>query len=275
MQFARFAARADLADALDHVWLLTGESGADTPPQPQPIWSDGCGEWVFQLAEPFQQQTEAGDWQRQPQRLLVGQQWRRVLVRPGRRVRCLGLHFHPAGMACFVAGDLRRFTGRIGGLDEALGLDLQRLGAQLGRLGDAAAAKALQAWLGERRTTAGEPHLLRAVEALQKSAVELPRLAAELGWSERQLRRRFETAVGLAPKRYARLARFQRVLAAGRLDDAQAWAEAALDGGYCDQSHFNRDFRAFTGVSPRTLLRDPAPLTAFFAAMSDSSKTGA
>ena len=56
----------------------------------------------------------------------------------------------------------------------------------------------------------------------------------------------------------------------------QVWAEVALQAGYCDQAHFNRDFRAFSGRRPRELMRDLGPLTAFFlsaASSSDSSKT--
>lgn len=268
MRFARHEALPALADALDHVWLLDGAGDGE-----QPIWPDGCGEWVFQLADPFEQLQADGSWQRQPTRLLVGQQLRRVLLRPGRRVRCLGLHFRPEGMACFLAGDLRRFTDRIVELDAALDTPLDALRASLQQADDANAAAAVQHWLSRLRRAPAEPRLQRAVAALQQPGCELPALASELGWSERQLRRRFESAVGLAPKRYARLARFQQVLGAGRLHDAQAWAAAAQDAGYCDQSHFNRDFRAFTGSAPRQLLSSLQPLTDFFLGMSENSKT--
>lgn len=77
--------------------------------------------------------------------------------------------------------------------------------------------------------------------------------------------------MGLGPKRFVRLIRFQRVFEQRREHDARAWSEVALDCGYYDQAHFNRDFRAFAGVKPREIIRDADPLTAFF--LSVSSKT--
>ncbi|MEO8359629.1 MAG: helix-turn-helix domain-containing protein, partial [Vicinamibacteria bacterium] len=102
-------------------------------------------------------------------------------------------------------------------------------------------------------------------------AVELTALADVLHLSARQFRRRFEFAVGLPPKRFSRLIRFQRVFEQKREGDARAWSQVALDCGYYDQAHFNRDFKAFTGVRPKDIVKDADPLTSFF--LSVSSKT--
>jgi len=62
--------------------------------------------------------------------------------------------------------------------------------------------------------------------------------------------------VGLTPKLYCRVQRFQQVLRlldTGRPFD---WANVALACGYYDQAHFIRDFRAFSGLSPTTYLRN-------------------
>ncbi len=101
--------------------------------------------------------------------------------------------------------------------------------------------------------------------------IDLGALARGFSISDRQFRRRFESAVGLGPKRFARLARFQRVFEQERERDARVWSRVALECGYYDQAHFNRDFRAFTGVRPRDIVEDADPLTVFF--LSVSSKT--
>ncbi|MFB9902726.1 AraC family transcriptional regulator [Allokutzneria oryzae] len=72
-------------------------------------------------------------------------------------------------------------------------------------------------------------------------------LAEELGWSRGRLVTRFREHVGLPPKVVARVARFQHAIALlGRVSPA----ELALRCGYCDQSHFNREFRALAGCTP-------------------------
>ena len=79
-------------------------------------------------------------------------------------------------------------------------------------------------------------------------AVPVGSLAREIGWSRRHLAARFREHLGLPPKPLARILRFER--AAARLRAGAALADAALDSGYYDQAHFNRDFRAFAGVTP-------------------------
>lgn len=75
-------------------------------------------------------------------------------------------------------------------------------------------------------------------------------LVARSGYSHRHFVALFREAVGLAPKRYARVVRFQAALARVAARSATSWADLALAAGYSDQSHFNRDFRGFAGVTP-------------------------
>jgi len=79
-------------------------------------------------------------------------------------------------------------------------------------------------------------------------AVPIGSLAAELGWSRRHLAATVSRELGMAPKALARLLRFER--AVERLRAGAALADAALDSGYYDQAHFNRDFKAFAGRTP-------------------------
>jgi AraC-like DNA-binding protein len=83
-------------------------------------------------------------------------------------------------------------------------------------------------------------------------AVPIGELAAELGWSRRHLAARFRSELGMTPKALARLLRFER--AAARLRAGDDLADLALDAGYYDQAHFNRDFRAFAGTTPTEYL---------------------
>lgn len=96
----------------------------------------------------------------------------------------------------------------------------------------------------------------RAVLKIQ-AAPELPRieaLAAELHASQRNLRRVFHEVVGMTPKAYARIVRFQHALRAARETRAQLdWSEIASRTGYYDQSHLIADFRALTGSTPGAL----------------------
>jgi AraC-like DNA-binding protein len=83
-------------------------------------------------------------------------------------------------------------------------------------------------------------------------------IAARVGWSDRHLATRFRTETGLSPKEAARVVRFdraRRALAArvARGGPAELAALAGA-GGFADQAHLTREWRAFSGLSPTRWL---------------------
>ena len=93
-------------------------------------------------------------------------------------------------------------------------------------------------------------HVRRAVSLL--SSLSVRETARELGISERRLHLVFSEDVGLSPKQWSRVRRFQRALCALYKGVDMRWAELAITCGYADQAHFSRDFRRFSGVDPTT-----------------------
>jgi len=72
------------------------------------------------------------------------------------------------------------------------------------------------------------------------------------GLSTRRLTELFREHVGLSPKSYQRILRFQRAVQQMHRGTDVRWMELALECGYYDQSHFVNDFREFSGISPTT-----------------------
>jgi AraC-like DNA-binding protein len=65
----------------------------------------------------------------------------------------------------------------------------------------------------------------------------------------------FNLEVGVKPKLFVRIQRFQRVLQKVHYLPVVDWRQLALEQGYFDQSHLIRDFVAFSGLSPADYLR--------------------
>jgi AraC-like DNA-binding protein len=74
--------------------------------------------------------------------------------------------------------------------------------------------------------------------------------------SERQLRRRFEAAVGYGPKTFQRIVRFRTWLRLAERTPAEqrSLAELAAEAGYADQAHLTREVTRLAGLSPTVLL---------------------
>jgi len=89
--------------------------------------------------------------------------------------------------------------------------------------------------------------------------ISIGSLSADLGWSRRRLVERFREDIGLAPKVFARVLRFNHAVETLKAGELRRLSDVALDCGYYDQAHFDRDFRAFAGVSPTELVRTLRP----------------
>ena len=74
----------------------------------------------------------------------------------------------------------------------------------------------------------------------------------QIGISSRRLIQLFSNEVGLTPKLFCRVRRFQQVLQTLRIGTELDWAEIAADCGYYDQAHFIHDFKTFSGINPTT-----------------------
>ena len=75
-----------------------------------------------------------------------------------------------------------------------------------------------------------------------------------IGLSPRRFIQVFSAEVGLTPKLFCRIRRFQRVVRHIAKEERVEWADVAADCGYFDQAHFIHDFRAFSGINPTTYL---------------------
>jgi AraC-like DNA-binding protein len=94
-----------------------------------------------------------------------------------------------------------------------------------------------------------------AVCRLENGGTHVSEVARQIGMSHRHFSDLFRNEVGLSPKVFCRVRRFNEVLK--RLDHATRpdWVQIALSCGYFDQSHFNHDFHAFSGINPSAYLQ--------------------
>jgi AraC-like DNA-binding protein len=243
-------------------WVLE-----DDHPQavPQTIVPDGRSELIINLAEPFHLQGRDA-WQSQPQIFFVGQITGPFLVRPGGPVRTIGVRFRPHGASRLFGLPMFELADEAVSLTEIspkLDLELQSLAelpslkAQLPRLENVLLREAEQS---------EEDSLIGVAVGYLEHADELIRvreLADSLGLSSRQFERRFRSTVGLPPKLFSRMRRFQRVFQAVG-DSGANWVDVAVSCGYYDQAHLIRDFREFSGTTPTALLSNEFDLTRHF-----------
>jgi AraC-like DNA-binding protein len=176
----------------------------------------------------------------------------RAIVAPSTSRGAIGIRFLPGEAARLLPSAPRELTDGGAELRE-LWADAAELEDALGAALERAAFAGIDVILRRHRERWCEPADLRirtAVDRLVEGrSVREAALAAAL--SERQLARRFEARVGIAPKLFGRVMRLQRA-AVALASGATASAAAAI-AGYSDQAHFTRDTRALADTTPREM----------------------
>jgi AraC-like DNA-binding protein len=94
--------------------------------------------------------------------------------------------------------------------------------------------------------------------------VSLKELQQKLQLSERSLERKFKQTIGLSPKLFSRICRFQESLKQMRKTDYDKFSDIAYENNYADQSHFIRVFKEFTGFSPNEFKKQSSEVVENF-----------
>jgi len=234
------APRPELRDHLASAWSLTvaiGRNGVVIPDGCMDIvWREGLG---LVCAGP---DTGPVRVSRPPGSTVVG-----IRFRPGAGPAMLG---QPASELRDLRVPLAELWGaEVGRLEE--------------RLADAASTTARQDLLQDdlaRRleiAPAPDPVVGGAVALLRANGLRrVNGLGDAIGISERQLRRRFHSAVGYGPKTLTRVLRLQRMLALASRPESKhdPLARLALDAGYSDQTHMTAECTRLAGEPPARLL---------------------
>src|SRR5271157_608660 len=171
----------------------------------------------------------------------------------------IGVHFKPGGAFPFLrvpANELRNMHVSMDELWGAAGVDLRN------RLLEANTPEAKFRTLEKTLLAQAAGSLTRhpALDFALREFRDMPKLRTisnvieRIGLSKRRFIQVFDERVGLTPKSFCRVRRFQRALRmiarGGRIE----WADLAVDCGYFDQAHFIHDFRDFSGLNPSAYL---------------------
>lgn len=173
----------------------------------------------------------------------------------------VGVRFKPGEAIRFLDVPAHETTDREFSLDNVWGRSASRFSEQISECGSIESKLAhIDAELVRRLALArpADFRLRRAIARIEQDLPPIEQVACECGIGVRQLHRLFSERVGLSPKVFSRVVRLQDVLRLLTHPETRrgssTLARAAALGGFADQPHFSKEFKALVGVGPRSFL---------------------
>ena len=190
---------------------------------------------------------------------VVGlQTHRRVRLRFTGSIDTFMIFFQPTGMHRMFSTPMHELTNTHLDARVVLGAGIDELAERLneGRSFEHRVRIANAYFLRRCSTLPSPDRITHAAMSVlrRRGRIQVPALAEQACMSPRQFERRFTREIGLPPKLYARIARFESALESKALSVAESWTVITNRLGYFDQMHLIKDFREFSGEVPTILI---------------------
>lgn len=251
-------------------WTL--DAPKETEPHRQRIIPDGCVEMIFHYGDLCKQYLEGGSSILQPKCFVFGQVTRPLDIEPTGRTGIFAVRFNPDGFVPFATKPLSTMENRAVALEELFGNDgLQLESDILTARTTADRVKIIELFLNERVGSA------ELIDKIIKSTIaamftlngelSVSEISKEMKVNRRQLQRRFSAVIGLSPKQLSKIIRLQAAIKLLMNNEQGNLTDIAYEGNYYDQAHFIKDFKEFTGVSPKKFYSGQLKMSSLFQGM--------
>lgn len=236
-----------------YFWTLESNGSTASPITFGPM-ADGCPGIIFQQSE--RTMFYSADNQPLPGIFLYGQTIKPTQIHSIAKFGTIGVFFYPTALKAIFGLDAHELTDTCIDLNafsqkESFFLSERLLNAS----STAAQIEVLSSYLLARIRKNSLPADALTQYAWgqimqSKGSLSLRELLSEVRLSERSLERKFNQSVGVSPKLFSRVCRFQASLHQLRTQQYTHLSDIAFDNGYADQSHFIRTFKELSGFSP-------------------------
>ncbi|MEJ7643113.1 MAG: helix-turn-helix domain-containing protein [Chryseolinea sp.] len=260
MNYQTFPPHRDLDSVVKCYWTL--EADAEENPQRQRIVPDGCIEMAFILGDNIKRYIEGDKFILQPRAMILGQTIEPFYIEPTGCVNSFAARFYPYGFAAFVTTPIKSLANKETPLELLFG---ERGAKELEN-------KIIKATSTPRRIEIIEDFLLNkfsigaTIAGVVKSTVDtmlstkgsqpIGAILKEDLTKRRQLERKFRKQIGISPKQLGKVIRLQAALKMLINCESENLTRIAYDSEYYDQAHFIKDFKEFTGTTPKAFLSD-------------------
>lgn len=257
----------DLAPFVKCYWTL--ESEQENTPVRNTIVPDGCMKLIFHYGDPYKHHPKSGDAQILPEFFLIGQLTQPYEVEPMGETGTFFVCFHPSGFLPFAPYPIKDMENTAVPLEKLFGGAGREIGQQVLEASTTSERISLmERFLLERLTDA------QNVDLIVKSTIEtiltangrlsVNDLSKQNNVNRRNLLRKFSSTIGLSPKQLSKTIRLQATLKTLLNEETVKLTDLAYENDFYDQAHFIKDFKEFTGQTPKDFYGDHLKMSLIF-----------
>lgn len=250
MDLIRFLPTTMLRPFIEYYWVFE----SDKPVMQQTLLPSGRMEIAINISSGTLATGIGNQVVPMPDVELLGQLTRPALISVSGKIKLLIVRFRPHAASFFLPQPLFEFTNK--SLDiSALLPGIHQLHHSINEQPDLhRMVRVLDGYFADKigRVKIGMDKfsLLKNICMEETEAANLAQIAEKYGYSLRYLQKLFLSLIGISPKTYFTIKRFNRCLNLISASD-QSFTSVAYELGYADQSHFIREFRKYSGGTPR------------------------
>jgi AraC-like DNA-binding protein len=250
------------------IWVL--ESPPQALMQAERVLPDGCVEMIFHYGDAFESSRDSIHFEQQSKTVISGQLLNNIFLRPTGSSKMIGVRFYPAGAYYFTGVPLKELINSIVDLDDMFTAEA-KIAEELVNISESIHDKinVIESFILDRikRNNIKEAYTGKAAEIIlsHNGQITVKELSELAGSGERKLQRDFEDYIGLSPKQFARIARFQNAVKVMNMNLLNLTA-TAYECGYYDQAHFVKEFTEISGQTPSAYMKENHILSDYFTA---------
>lgn len=264
MLYDRIAPSLSLSGFIDCYWVVENE---DSQAIQQKIIPDGYPEIIFHYGDVYRINI-SGEWRIQSRKLLAGQIRNHFLLENTGISGMIGVKLKPAGIAQLFGIPMSELNDKVVPLDSILQSEFEKVSELLlSKTSYKKKATLLDTFFSELVPAISENDLLtnKCLDLIfsKNGLISISELTEEISVNERKLERLFKKSIGLSPKFYSRIIRFNYIFQLVQ-DQTMSWSEIAQLSGFYDQSHFISNFQEFSGEDPTKYFFEDENFANFF-----------
>lgn len=259
MVYNEYPTSAALSPFVVCFWTTTGDVPAQGTYTCTP---SGYTDILFATGDARPLLLEDGRFIGTPEHMLNGLWTRPALVGSHGPIGRFGIRFKPEVFIQLFGLPMSGMENATLAVDDVFGTDMRELTARIQEApGTAERIVLAEGFVHEllQRRMPRQHYLGAALDLLRGSGgrMSTAMLSERVHVSPRQLQRTFTEQLGISPKLYARLVRFNQAARLVRQHAAPSWLDITYDCGYADQAHFIREYKEFAGVTPARAAQQP------------------